>query len=312
MLAYVARRLAMAVGTVLTAVVISFLLVHATDTAPGRSGWGPAARPSGSPRRTRRWGGTTRCTCSSSTTSATSSRGTWGRRSSTGDRSPPTWPTGCLSRASSRCSRRSSRVSSACSSVSPPRSVAGAPPGSSPPAAGWRCPCPPSGSASCWSTCCHPAGLAARHRLRPLRLGSGRVVQEPGAPRPDAGDRRRGDHRPDGERRHARGARAGAHPDPASDGHAGVAGPLRARAAIRQRPGRVGAGHPVHRPVRRLGHHREPLRAAGARPGRPDRRRLERLPGLVGVVIVATVVVVVINLLLDLVVAALDPKVRAA
>ena len=35
-------------------------------------------------------------------------------------------------------------------------------------------------------------------------------------------------------------------------------------------------------------------------------------PALVGVVVVATVVVVLVNLLLDLVVAALDPKVRAA
>ena len=35
MLAYVARRLAMAVGTVLAAVVISFLLVHASDATPG-------------------------------------------------------------------------------------------------------------------------------------------------------------------------------------------------------------------------------------------------------------------------------------
>ena len=35
-------------------------------------------------------------------------------------------------------------------------------------------------------------------------------------------------------------------------------------------------------------------------------------PALIGVVVVATIVVVVINLLLDLVVAALDPKVRTA
>ncbi|MGY2078493.1 ABC transporter permease [Modestobacter sp. SYSU DS0657] len=35
MLAFIARRLAMAIGTVLAAVVISFLLVHATDTSPG-------------------------------------------------------------------------------------------------------------------------------------------------------------------------------------------------------------------------------------------------------------------------------------
>jgi peptide/nickel transport system permease protein len=35
MLAYIARRLALAVGTVLAAVVISFLLVHATDGSPG-------------------------------------------------------------------------------------------------------------------------------------------------------------------------------------------------------------------------------------------------------------------------------------
>jgi peptide/nickel transport system permease protein len=45
MLAYVARRLAMAVGTVLTAVVISFLLVHLTDTSPGAVRLGPGGTP---------------------------------------------------------------------------------------------------------------------------------------------------------------------------------------------------------------------------------------------------------------------------
>ena len=45
MLAYVARRLALAVGTVLTAVVISFLLVHATDTSPGAVRLGPGGTP---------------------------------------------------------------------------------------------------------------------------------------------------------------------------------------------------------------------------------------------------------------------------
>jgi peptide/nickel transport system permease protein len=41
MTSYVARRLAMAVGTLLAAVLISFLLVHATDTSPGAVRLGP-------------------------------------------------------------------------------------------------------------------------------------------------------------------------------------------------------------------------------------------------------------------------------
>ena len=45
MLAYVARRLAMAVGTVFAAVVISFLLVHASDGSPGAIRLGVAATP---------------------------------------------------------------------------------------------------------------------------------------------------------------------------------------------------------------------------------------------------------------------------
>jgi len=43
MLGYVARRLAMAVGTVFAAVVISFLLVHATNGTPGAVRLGPGA-----------------------------------------------------------------------------------------------------------------------------------------------------------------------------------------------------------------------------------------------------------------------------
>jgi peptide/nickel transport system permease protein len=43
MLGYVARRLALAIGTVLAAVVISFLLVHATDGSPGAVRLGPGA-----------------------------------------------------------------------------------------------------------------------------------------------------------------------------------------------------------------------------------------------------------------------------
>ncbi len=43
MLAYVARRLAMAVGTVLAAVLISFLLVHSTGGTPGAVRLGPGA-----------------------------------------------------------------------------------------------------------------------------------------------------------------------------------------------------------------------------------------------------------------------------
>ena len=61
MLAYVARRLAMAVGTILAAVVISFLLVHASDSHPRRRP--PRTRRHRgrrSPRRTRRWAGTAR------------------------------------------------------------------------------------------------------------------------------------------------------------------------------------------------------------------------------------------------------------
>jgi peptide/nickel transport system permease protein len=45
MLGYVARRLALAIGTVLAAVVISFLLVHATDGSPGAVRLGPGATP---------------------------------------------------------------------------------------------------------------------------------------------------------------------------------------------------------------------------------------------------------------------------
>ncbi|GAA4736395.1 ABC transporter permease [Modestobacter marinus] len=45
MLAFIARRLAMAVGTVLAAVVISFLLVHATDSSPGAVRLGTNATP---------------------------------------------------------------------------------------------------------------------------------------------------------------------------------------------------------------------------------------------------------------------------
>ncbi|GAB3318420.1 ABC transporter permease [Geodermatophilus aquaeductus] len=43
MLAYIARRLALAVGTVLAAIVITFLLVHAGNTTPGAVRLGPGA-----------------------------------------------------------------------------------------------------------------------------------------------------------------------------------------------------------------------------------------------------------------------------
>ncbi|KGH48731.1 MULTISPECIES: ABC transporter permease [Modestobacter] len=45
MLAFLARRMVMAIGTVLAAVVISFLLVHATDTSPGAVRLGTNATP---------------------------------------------------------------------------------------------------------------------------------------------------------------------------------------------------------------------------------------------------------------------------
>ncbi|MCZ2814160.1 ABC transporter permease [Modestobacter sp. VKM Ac-2979] len=45
MLAFLARRMAMAIGTVLAAVVISFLLVHATGTSPGAVRLGTNATP---------------------------------------------------------------------------------------------------------------------------------------------------------------------------------------------------------------------------------------------------------------------------
>src|SRR5439155_17333758 len=45
MLGYVARRLAMAVGTILAAVVISFLLVHAAKSSPGAVVLGPSGTP---------------------------------------------------------------------------------------------------------------------------------------------------------------------------------------------------------------------------------------------------------------------------
>ena len=44
MLAYVARRLLLAVGTVLAAVLISFLLVHASNGSPGAIGLGHRQR----------------------------------------------------------------------------------------------------------------------------------------------------------------------------------------------------------------------------------------------------------------------------
>jgi peptide/nickel transport system permease protein len=45
MFGYIARRLALAVGTVFAAVVISFLLVHATDGSPGAVKAGPGGTP---------------------------------------------------------------------------------------------------------------------------------------------------------------------------------------------------------------------------------------------------------------------------
>ena len=45
MLSYVARRLALAVGTVLAAMLISFLLVHATDSSPGAVRLGTGGTP---------------------------------------------------------------------------------------------------------------------------------------------------------------------------------------------------------------------------------------------------------------------------
>ena len=70
MLAYVARRLALAVATVLAAMLISLLLVHATDGSPGAIVLG-IRRHSGADRREERANsaGTCRSGPSSSTTS---------------------------------------------------------------------------------------------------------------------------------------------------------------------------------------------------------------------------------------------------
>ena len=80
MLAYVARRLALAVGTVFAAVLITFLLVHATGGSPGAVRLGPGATRRRSPRRTRSLVGTDRYTCSSSTTWDRWFRAIWGHR----------------------------------------------------------------------------------------------------------------------------------------------------------------------------------------------------------------------------------------
>ena len=67
MLAYVARRLLFAVATVLVAILISLLLVHATDGSPGAIVLGITATPSRSQRRTPNWAGICRSGPSSST-----------------------------------------------------------------------------------------------------------------------------------------------------------------------------------------------------------------------------------------------------
>ena len=108
--------------------------------------------------------------------------------------------------------------------------------------------------------------------------GPGRLGRKPGDPGADADRGRCRDRRPDRLRRNAGRPRAGAHPHPAGRWHADLADPLRACAAVRQRAGGLGAGHPVHRPVRWFGDHREPLRHAGSWPGQPNSHLLPRLP----------------------------------
>ena len=108
MLAYVARRLAFAVGTVLAAVLISFLLVHATDGSPGAIVLGPGATAAEIAAKNAELGW---------------DRPLWTQffdylghlvqvrprapRSSTAGPSATTWRPGCRSPASSPCSPRS-------------------------------------------------------------------------------------------------------------------------------------------------------------------------------------------------------------
>ena len=275
MLAYVARRLAMAVGTILAAVVISFLLVHASDAHPRR---GPprTRRHRGADRRGERGAGLE--PPAGRPVLRLPGRPRPGRPGDVAHRRPldrrrPGRPgaghrvhrplrdaaLGRRGRAPRRHRRRPRRADVA---------------GSSRPAAGSRSPCRPSGSAILlvYVLAIQLAWLPATGYV-PFATDPVGWFTSILDPRAHADHRRRGHHRPDRERRHARGARPGAHPHPAGDGHTGVADPLRARAALRQPPGRVGAGHPVHRPVRRLGDHREPLRAARARarPASPPR-----------------------------------------
>ena len=210
MLAYVARRLAMAVGTVFAAVVISFLLVHASDGSPGaiRLGVARHRRPR-SPRRTTRWAGTARWSSSSSTTSATWSpvdlghvadrrpvhrrrpaRPAAGHRLDRPVRDPPVRRRRRRPRRHRRGPRRAVRPVHHLQQRrrALPAGVLGRHPA--------RLRAVP------------PAGLAPRHRVRAVHRRPGRLVHQPDDPGPHADRRRRGDHRPHRQRGHARGARA--------------------------------------------------------------------------------------------------------
>ena len=113
MFAYVARRLAMAVGTVLAAVVISFLLVHASSGSPGAIRLGASGTPAADRRGEPRAGlGPPAVAAVPRLPRPPRLAATSGPRSSTAGRSAPTWPPGCRSPPPSPCSRRCCPASS--------------------------------------------------------------------------------------------------------------------------------------------------------------------------------------------------------
>ena len=213
MLAYVARRLALAVGTVFAAVLITLPAGarHAT-AAPAPSGSGPAPPRRRSPRRTQALGWDQPAdravlrlprSAGAGSTSATSLID--GRD----DRRRPGRPA-AGHRLHRAASRRCSPASSASSSASPPPSAA----------AGCRpvhqhrqrhraLPAGVLGRRSCSSTCCPSSSSCSRPPATSTSptdpAGWFNSLRAPGA---DADRRRRGDHRPHRLRRDARGAAA--------------------------------------------------------------------------------------------------------
>ncbi len=273
MFAYVARRLALAVVTVFAAVLISFLLVHATDGSPGAIRPAPAAPPPRSPQTTTSWAGTCRSGQQFFDYLGHLVRGDLGTSLIDSQDIGADLADPAAGHRLHRPLRHAAVRRRRASSLGVTAAVRGGRFGRF----------ITSSSGVALSLPAFWVGILLVYVLS-LQLGwlpaTGYVrftddpvgwLQSLLLPGAHADRRRRGDHRPHRLRRDARGAAAGAHPHPAGRGHAGLADPLRARAALRQRPGGLGARHPVHRPVRRLGDHREPLRAARSRPGQPGR-----------------------------------------